>query len=128
MVERDFEGQLERMFNQPPAFADNEDFARRVDRRLESGSRLRGVGIAAAGVIGGIIAVSQVLSSGFGLEIRDVEADSARTLDSLYQQVVDATPMLDVAGYDIGAGMFWMVSAMLVLAAGAFSTRLFDEA
>ena len=128
MVEREFEAGLERLFNQPPAFDDNDAFARRVTTRLDSSWRMRAMAITVAGVVGGVIAVSQTVGSGLGLRVREAEADTTRTIDSLYQQAVSQAPLFDIAGLDVGANLFWMASALLILVAGAASTRLFDEA
>jgi len=128
MVERDFEAQLERMFNQAPVLADNDAFTRRVTGKLNRNWRLRAVGIASAGAIGGVIAVSQLIGSGLSVRLSEAEERTEQAATGLFADALSAMPPLDIGGYDMGANLFWIVSAMLVLVAGAFSTRLFDEA
>src|SRR3990167_787196 len=63
MAELDFEMKLDRMFNEPPAMADGEAFARLVEMRLDRGWTLRQVAIGSAGLIAGLVGVSQLLGS-----------------------------------------------------------------
>jgi hypothetical protein len=131
MAERDFEAELERLFNQPPAMADNDAFAARVTRKLEKGWRLRAVGIAAAGAVGGLIALSQTIGSGLGLRIFNDAAQSDRQLDAAYGQA--ANQLVDFSGVDLSsiglsANLFAMVAVAGVLAVAAMGVRLIDEA
>ena len=63
MADLDFETRLERMFAQPPAFADADAFARRVESRLDRAWTVRRWAIGAAGLVGGVIATGQVLGA-----------------------------------------------------------------
>jgi len=128
MVERQFEAELERMFNQPPRLADNDAFTRRVTQRLDRSWRLRALGITTAGAIGGVIAISQTVGTGFGLRVREASSETNNALGSLYQQAMAQTPLLEVGGYDLSATMFWAVSAVVVMIAGVGAMRLFEEA
>lgn len=71
MPEDSFENELERMFAQAPAFADEEMFAQRVGRRIERLQRLRRWLYGGAAAAGGLIAITQVAQwaarSGVGL-------------------------------------------------------------
>jgi hypothetical protein len=132
MAEREFEADLERMFQQAPAFADNEAFARRVEARLDKNWRLRALGIASAGAIGGLIALTQTIRAGLGLEA--AEAASSRSVahadgvvDSLFSQVLGAGGDL-AANMGVSVNLMGMMAVALVLAgAAAVSMRLFDE-
>jgi hypothetical protein len=62
--ERSFEGRLERLFAEAPAFGDADLFTLRVSDRLNRGWSVRAALIGALGVAGGMIGVYQVLSNG----------------------------------------------------------------
>lgn len=131
MDEHEFERGLERMFAQPPAFRDSELFARAVESRLNRNWRMRAVGIGVAGAVGGVIAISQTIGSGFGLEMREASVDATASMDRAYAGLAEAVVSLggaELAGMDLGANVFWMVAAAFVLVAGAIATRIFDEA
>ena len=131
MDERAFETELERMFAQPPVFRDSDAFAQRVAGRLNRAWRMRAVGIAVAGTVGGLIAISQTIGSGLGLRMRDAQVQSNRSLETAYDTAVTQLASFgggDLAGLDLGANVFWMVAAAFVLVAGAIATRVFDEA
>lgn len=129
MDEREFETQLERMFAQPPTFADEAAFTRGVEARLTRNWRLRAVSIAFAGAVGGLIAISQTIGSGLGLRIADAGARSERavagTYNSLWEQA--SVRLGDIGGADLSMNLFWVASALLIMAAGAMTTRMFDE-
>ena len=61
MAELDFEMRLDRMFNEPPVMSDAEAFARLVEMRLDRGWNLRQVAIGSAGLVAGLVGVSQLL-------------------------------------------------------------------
>jgi hypothetical protein len=124
-MEREFEAGLERMFAQPPALPDAEAFASRIDNRLNRSWRMRGWGIGAAGVAGGVVAVTQMLGSGVLPRIQAASLGSTQAVESWYASALgQAETLLSV---DTGAGLFWLVSAVLVAAAGITATRMVDE-
>ncbi|HYF24013.1 MAG TPA: hypothetical protein VD929_11510 [Caulobacteraceae bacterium] len=125
MVEREFEAKLERMFSEPAPMPDADLFARAVEERLDRAWRLRTVGIAAAGAIGGVIALGQTVGAGFGMRLREASSSSAVALDQALNDMTRQGEAL--LGFGMGAGMFWTVSAMMVIAAGIAATRLLDE-
>ncbi|GAD58446.1 hypothetical protein [Brevundimonas abyssalis] len=59
----EFDPFIERLFRETPPMSDSADFARGVEKRLASGSRMRTVVIGAAGLIGGVVAVRETLGS-----------------------------------------------------------------
>ncbi|NEX91282.1 hypothetical protein [Caulobacter sp. 17J65-9] len=125
MVEREFEAGLERMFAQAPVYPDAEMFSDRVLAKLDRSWRWRRLGIGAAGAVGGVIAISQTLGSNLTLHMQQSLANSFRTVDAAVDGAVSQTESL--VGLSTSAGMFWAVSAMMVIAAGAAALRLFEE-
>ena len=124
MAERDFEFDLERLFAQAPPCPDPEGFARRVERRMSRDWRLRTLGIGAAGVVGGGIAVTQTLGAGFGARLHSFTTGAAYAADGAYDRFwSQASSVLNAPG----VAMFWIMSGLLVLAAIAAATRAFDE-
>ena len=63
MADVSFEGRLERMFAQPPRVADPDAFAARVEARLDREWSLRRSFIAVAGLVGGVVAVTQAVGA-----------------------------------------------------------------
>ena len=131
MAERDFEFELERMFNQPPAFADNEAFAAGVERRLNKNWRMRALGIAAAGTVGGLIALTQTIRSGLGLEVAQASSRGVQqadvAVDGVLAQLMSSTSDM-AANLGLSMNLMAMGAIALLLAGAAVSMRLFDEA
>ena len=125
MDERGFEAGLERMFAQAPALADSDGFTRRVERRLNRDWRWRTLGLGAAGVIGGAIAVTQSLHSGLGIKVQQASVSSAHAAQSFYNDSLNFSDMLIQAGS--GANLFWIVSGCLIVAAIIGATRALDQ-
>jgi hypothetical protein len=125
----DFERGLERLFAQAPEVEDPDAFVRRVDSRLTRNVRLRTVGVGVAGVLGGIIAIRQLVGSGLGpgvgLRVAHASATSARAADALYQQ---GWANLDLLSHITpSASLFWVASGLMILAAVVGATRILDE-
>lgn len=137
MAEREFEAELERMFNQPPVFdgkdgfADNDAFARRVNAKLNKSWRLRAFGLATAGAVGGLIAISQTIGSNFNLRFTEASAQSVSRVDGLYEQTVGQFENLggaDLAAIGLNGNLVAMMAIALVLGMAAMGMRLIDEA
>lgn len=131
MAEREFEAELERMFNQPPAFADNEAFTRRVTGRLNKSWRLRAFGIATAGAVGGLIAVSQTLGANLTFSFNEASTRQVARVDGAYQQAVnqiDAFAGVDLAAIGLNGNLVAMMGITLLLGMAAMAMRLIDEA
>ena len=130
MAEREFEAELERMFNQPPAFADNEAFARRVNSKLNKAWRLRAVGIATAGAVGGLIAISQTIGANFNLQLAEA-SQSVQRVDGVYERTVsqfDSLAGVDLAAIGLNGNLVAMMAIALILGMAAMGMRLIDEA
>jgi hypothetical protein len=127
--ERGVEAELERMFAHTPPGADAELFAARVQDKLNQRWNVRRFGIGAAGVIGGLIAVTQALGSGLAFELEQASASSVQGAEGLYRQaLVEAEKLPQLLPFEnTGMTAFWIASGLLVLFAAAASARLFDE-
>jgi len=130
MAEREFEAELERMFNQPPAFADNDAFTRRVTSRLDKSWRLRAVALAAAGTVGGLITLSQTIGSNFSLRFSDATAPAVSRVDGAYEQAVGRFGVLDaidLSALGLSGNIIAMVGVAAILGMAAMGMRLLDE-
>jgi hypothetical protein len=116
MPDSDFEARLERLFDQPPAFSDNEAFARLVEARLDRGWGLRQGLIGAAGLAGGIVAAVQLLGSGALPRFEAVTAQSAQALTGALR-----------GGLPMGGEAMWMAAALGVMALAFALTRASQE-
>jgi hypothetical protein len=125
MDERGFEAGLERLFAEAPSLADSDAFNRRVERKLNRDWRWRTLGLGAAGVVGGAIAVTESLHSGLGIKVQQASASSAHTAQTFLSQDFDFSDLLMQAGS--GANLFWIVSGCLIIAAVVGATRALDQ-
>ncbi|MBS0297634.1 MAG: hypothetical protein JSR45_15095 [Proteobacteria bacterium] len=125
MVERDFETQLERMFAQAAPMPDADEFTARVEKRLRRDWRVRTLVIGVAGVAGGAVAVSQSLGLGLGHRAQAVAVSSTSAFNNLYDQAAAQGGALLQGG--AGVGMFWIASALMIVAAIVGATRALDE-
>jgi hypothetical protein len=125
MADLDFETRLERLFAQPPAFADSDIFARRVESRLDRSWTVRRWAIGAAGLAGGLVATGQVLGSnisqrmqGFGTEAMADVTDGLRSFAPEWK----ALSLLPV-----GTEVLWMGAALAIMAVALVATRMLEE-
>src|ERR1700754_1657985 len=58
----EFDPEIERLFARTPSMPDASLFTARVEQRLQKGSRVRGVPLSLAGLIGGVVAVRELLT------------------------------------------------------------------
>jgi hypothetical protein len=121
----DFERALERMFAEPPELNDSDAFAGKVQARLALGWRIRTLSIGAAGVAGGVVAASQLIGSGLAIQLQHASARSAQAADAVYRQTSSGLDAL--AHVTPSAGLFWVVSGLMILAAVVGATRVLDE-
>ena len=125
MAEPDFEAQLTRLYNEPPAFPDAELFTAQIAASLDRGWALRRVLIGGAGVAAGVIAAVQLVTTRFSAELealsrdgtRDINADIGVALDKLNQVV--STPASVEA--------LWLAAGLALLALGFAVTRAMEE-
>ena len=124
MVELDFERRLERLFANQPELADAGAFAERVERRLDAGWTARRWLIGAAGVVGGVIAASQLMLSNV-FERVETAGDSARLLTTSLNHISTGTDW--IAAVSNGGTVVWIAAGLAVLMMGFVLTRVIGE-
>jgi hypothetical protein len=126
MSDLEFETRLDRMFAEPPHFADAEQFARKVETRLERGWSLRGVVITAAGIVGGAVGAMQLMGAGVFLRAAGTEAGAqAGVLGKAFHQVVTASSSF--GALPVSPEVLWMTAGLGVMAIGFAITRASQE-
>ena len=131
MSDPTFETELTRLFGQTPVYPDHADFARRVEDRLNVGWTLRRSLIGVLGVVGGMIAVGQMV--GANLIMRVVAAGQASM--SAAQHTANLAPGLitmllhaaGLRGVTFGAEGLWLALGLLALAGALLATRSLEE-
>ena len=124
MVEAEFERGLERLFADSPELADAQAFAERVQRRLNTGWTARRWLIGAAGVVGGLIGVGQLVASNFAGQLEQA-GDSAKTLSN---GISHASVAADWGQLITGGGAtVWVAAGLAILAMGFALTRVIEE-
>ncbi|MFS0721544.1 hypothetical protein [Brevundimonas phoenicis] len=132
----EFDPTIERLFAQAPHFSDSAFFEADVAARLHKASRVRSIALSAAGLIGGLIAVRELLGVNFHLGPDGFTAQAGGGgLDSVgsqagmqgglaVQSLLERSGLGDAAlsamGSMGGMQMFWATAGVLValLAAG----------
>lgn len=123
MAELDFERRLERLFGEPPDLPDAAAFAERVERRLNRGWTARRWLIGAAGVVGGVIGVSQLVFTNVLGQVHAAET-SARLLTAGLNELAPSQWMSSVAG---GGVVVWVAAGLAVIMTGFVLTRVIEE-
>jgi hypothetical protein len=123
MAEPDFERRLERLYADVPAFPDDDAFVDRVSRRLDRGWTTRRWLIGAAGLVGGLIGVSQLLFSGVFHRLESA-GSSARTLSSGLTQTA---PAQWISTLPSGGVVVWIAVAVAIVMIGFVLTRVIEE-
>lgn len=124
MAELDFERRLERLFDQPPFFADEAAFAEQVERRLDRGWNLRRMLIGAAGLAGGVIGASQLIMSNVFQRVETASVGSGEVVRSI-AQVAPRADLLEAL--PTGSMVIWVASGLAVLFMGFVLTRVIEE-
>ena len=125
MAELDFEMKLDRMFNEPPAMADSEAFARLVELRLDRGWNLRQVAIGGAGLVAGLVGVSQVLGSRLLFDAGEVTQRNANAFTESVTSMVRTGENLSALPF--GGEAMWLAAALGVMALAFAVTRAVEE-
>lgn len=133
----EFDPAIERLFARSPAMPDAALFTARVEQRLQKGSRTRFVVLGTAGVVGGLVAVREVLSVNFSMGPGETAPTAAmgRSLESVSFSAQSAIQSgLDQAGLGNlefgsmnGMQMFWIAAGALIAVAAAGVLRLSQE-
>jgi hypothetical protein len=136
----EFDPAIERLFAKAPAFADSDQFEAALAAKLNKSSRFRTVALSIAGLVGGVIAVREVLNVNFNFTESSASAstgaqpvvqglsmagvDGAQALQSLLDRV-------GLAGVDMssmgGMQMFWATAGVLVALLAAGVVKLSQE-
>ncbi|WP_433934581.1 hypothetical protein [Brevundimonas diminuta] len=131
----EFDPTIERLFAQTPHFPDSVFFEADVAARLNKASRVRSVALSAAGVIGGLIAMHELLGVNFHVGPDGFSAQAGGVINSAgsqagiqgglaLQSLLERSGLGDAALGSIGSmggmQMFWATAGVLValLAAG----------
>jgi hypothetical protein len=136
----EFDPTIERLFARAPAFADSAQFEAGVAAKLNTSSRFRTVALSVAGLVGGLIAVREVLSVDFniGSSSASASAGSQPASQGLNMAGVDAMQALQslldragLSGMDLGSmggmQMFWATAGVLVALLAAGVVKLSQE-
>jgi len=122
---RDFEAQLAQMFEAPPVFVDSDGFASTVMQRLDRGWQVRSLVIGGAGLIGGLIAVSQIMATNL---IGKVESLSLGAQQHLVANLIrSAEAHLVLPSLPFGGEGLWMSAGLAGLALVFALTRAIEE-
>ncbi|MNE51534.1 hypothetical protein D3C80_1461670 [compost metagenome] len=136
----EFDPAIERLFARAPTFADSAQFEAGVAAKLSKTSRFRTVALSGAGLIGGVIAVREVLNVNFNFTESSASAstgsqpvaqglsmagvDGAQAVQSLLDR-------LGLSGFDMssmgGMQLFWATAGVLVALLAAGVVKLSQE-
>lgn len=135
----EFDPNIERLFARTPQMPDAVLFAADVEAKLASGSRFRTIALAAAGLVGGCIAVRETLQVNFNLAagdaitttgavgkgVQSITADAGGAAQGLMDHLGLASLSLGSMG---GMQLFWLTAGALVALAAAGVVKLSQEA
>ena len=122
---RAFEGQLERLFAQAPAFGDADLFALRVSDRLDRGWTLRGVTIGALGLVGGVVLVAQAGSNGVTAQAQSLSHNASAAIGRAVDHVLPWR--ITLSGVPLAGEVVWIPVALAALALGYAISRAIRE-
>lgn len=131
----EFDPEIERLFARTPSMPDAGLFTAQVERRLQTGSRMRVLAFSLAGVIGGAVAVRETLRidiGGEGVVAGDALGGGIQSASlSLQQATQSGLDQLGLGGLELGSmsGMqiFWIAAGALIAVAAAGVVRLSQE-
>lgn len=128
MADLEFEARLERLFAQPPAMADNEAFARRVEDRLNRGWGLRQLLIWVIGLGGGILGATQLITSGALVQFERVsESDVGAATQTIQNAWRSGVVSADAMSMPFSGEVIWMAAALGAIALAFAVTRAVEE-
>jgi hypothetical protein len=122
---RGFDAQLVQLFDAPPAFADADLFASSVMQRLDRGWQMRSLVIGGAGLIGGVIAVSQFMVTNLLGRIESLSLEVPQHLVGNLIGLVETNLVL--LSFAFGGEGLWMSAGLAGLALVFVLTRAIEE-
>jgi len=123
-----FEMRLGRLFAEAPQYPDTQLFASQIESRLGRGWALRRVLIAAAGAIGGLIAVGQVIGSGLLARIDGASRMMSAARHGFSHLPAPVAPQLSfLSEMPFGGEVVWLVIGLAVLAGALLAGRSLEE-
>ena len=122
---RDFEAQLIQMFDAPPAFVDADLFASTVTQRLDRSWQVRSLVIGATGLIGGVIAVSQIMATNLIGRVESLSFGSEQPL--MRSLIAYGERHLVLPSLPFGGEGLWMSAGLAGLALVFALTRAIEE-
>jgi hypothetical protein len=128
MAEPSFDAELERLFAEAPAIADQDAFVARVTSALDRDWAFRRLVIGGLGLAGGLIGGAQVLRFGLLGRILAVR-DPAHALAETIRRLPPARTLAHVlaAGTSMDAEVLWMSGGLAILAIGLLVTRTLKD-
>lgn len=138
MASDEFDPELERAFSRVPHMVDTPLFVAELEARLHRGARVRALGLGLAGMVGGVVALRELLGvnltfeseavSARGLIDHNLGADLAANVQASVQAGLERWGLADLAvGGMGGMHMFWIAAGVVVVLAVATVTRLSQE-
>lgn len=145
MSAEEFDPAIERLFSRPPSMPDADLFAAEVQERLSSSTRLRTLVLSLAGLVGGVIAVREMVRldrlsvstdggdltalSGAGGGLSQATEGAALALQAAMRPGLEP---FGLGGLDLtamgGMPLFWLTAAALLAVLALGAVRLSQEA
>jgi hypothetical protein len=125
MAEPDFEAQLSRMFAEPPTFPDTALFNAEMAAKLDRGWAMRRMFIGGAGVVAGLFAAFQILTTRFSSEVAQLSKNGSLSLENeISAGVAKFNAMLTTPS---SAEAVWLAAGLAVVAIAFFVTRAVED-
>lgn len=127
----EFDPAIARLFDRAPTFPDAAVFVDQVEGRLERGGRMRTAALTVAGLIGGVFAVRETLTSNFSLQTSlDGSVPTPSPANGLATAVqtglMEWGVSLDLASA-AGMQLFWIGAGLLIAGGVMAAMRLAQE-
>jgi hypothetical protein len=124
MADPEFETRLGRWFAESPAVPDADDFARRIERRIDRAWTVRRALIGAAGLAGGVVAVGQMLG---GHMMQGIASASAQSMTAMSRGATAFSDLRLLASLPAGSEVLWVGAGLAVVAVVFFAARALEE-
>lgn len=125
MAEPDFEAQLTRLYSEAPSFPDAELFAAQVGASLDRGWAMRRVLIGGAGVVAGLIAAFQIVTTRFSAELQTLSHNGTRDLNADID--VAMSKLTQITSTPASVEALWLAAGLALLALGFAVTRMMED-